>query len=223
MSHPYERSITLNGELLVISRLTTHLIEAFMATPSTTRENTLATDIKLTATQAEVLKAATYRPDGNIEPLPPALRGGARAKVIEGLLTRALITADNDSHLLTDAGYAAVGRKRKAPEPVTAEAQVNAAIADTEATAAQEKQAAAKRLLKVGVKGKPRTRENTKQALVIEMLRRSEGTTIRQIVEATGWQAHTVRGTFAGAFKKKLGLTLTSEKTEGSDRTYRIA
>ena len=59
------------------------------------------------------------------------------------------------------------------------------------------------------------------------MLRRKEGATIAQIVEATGWQPHTVRGAFAGALKKKLGLTVTSEKVEGAsgytgstDRTW---
>jgi Protein of unknown function (DUF3489) len=69
---------------------------------------------------------------------------------------------------------------------------------------------------------KPRTRDNSKQAQVIAMLKRAEGATITQICEATGWQSHTVRGTFAGAFKKKLGLELTSNKADGSERTYRI-
>ena len=54
------------------------------------------------------------------------------------------------------------------------------------------------------------------------MLRRNEGATIAQIVAATGWLPHTVRGAFAGALKKKLGLTVTSEKVEGQ-RVYRIA
>ena len=65
---------------------------------------------------------------------------------------------------------------------------------------------------------------------MIEMLKRPEGATIAQICEATGWQAHTVRGTFAGALKKKLGLTIVSEKIEGpagtpgaGQRLYRIA
>ena len=53
------------------------------------------------------------------------------------------------------------------------------------------------------------------------MLRRKEGATIAQIVAATGWQPHTVRGAFAGALKKKLGLTVTSEKVEGGERVYR--
>ena len=55
------------------------------------------------------------------------------------------------------------------------------------------------------------------------MLRRPEGATVKQLCEATGWQAHTVRGTFAGAFKKKLGISLTSEKAAGAERVYRAA
>ena len=55
------------------------------------------------------------------------------------------------------------------------------------------------------------------------MLRRPEGATVQQICETTGWQAHTVRGTFAGAFKKKFGLTITSDKPQGGERVYRIA
>lgn len=73
------------------------------------------------------------------------------------------------------------------------------------------------------IKAAPRTRENTKQAQIIDMLKRPEGATISQIVEVTGWQPHTVRGTFAGAFKKKLGLLIVSEKDSQANRVYRIA
>jgi transglutaminase/protease-like cytokinesis protein 3 len=64
-------------------------------------------------------------------------------------------------------------------------------------------------------------RSNSKQATVIALLSRPNGTTIATIMEATGWQQHSVRGFFAGVLRKKLGLTLQSEKTEG-DRIYRI-
>jgi len=52
------------------------------------------------------------------------------------------------------------------------------------------------------------------------MLHRPEGATLAQICACTGWQKHTVRGTFAGAFKKKLGLTIESTKETGGERIY---
>lgn len=57
---------------------------------------------------------------------------------------------------------------------------------------------------------------------VVEMMRRPEGATVQQMSEATGWQAHSVRGALAGSLKKKHGLTIVSEKGEAG-RVYRIA
>jgi len=63
--------------------------------------------------------------------------------------------------------------------------------------------------------------EGTKQALLVGMLGRAQGATIDEIVAATGWQPYTVRGTFAGALKTQLELTVASEKVEGLGRVYR--
>jgi hypothetical protein len=66
---------------------------------------------------------------------------------------------------------------------------------------------------------KPR---DSKQAQMIEMLKRPEGASIAEIVKAFGWQAHTVRGAISGALKKKLGLAVTSGKVDGRGRVYAI-
>jgi hypothetical protein len=62
----------------------------------------------------------------------------------------------------------------------------------------------------------------SKQAAVIALLRRPEGVTVGEIVSATGWQPHTVRGLFSGTLKKKLGLGLNSAAEAGRGRVYRI-
>ena len=79
---------------------------------------------------------------------------------------------------------------------------------------------------------KPTPRAGTKQALMIELLKRPEGATVEQIAAATGWQHHTIRGAISGALKKKLGLTVEATRTrevgpnktgaKGSSTVYRI-
>lgn len=65
-------------------------------------------------------------------------------------------------------------------------------------------------------------RAGSKQAKVIDLLKRPEGATIADVMAATGWQAHTVRGMFSGALKKQQGLMVISAK-EDRGRVYRIA
>lgn len=119
---------------------------------------------KLTHTQTAILNAAARRPDGNIEPLPPTLRGGARTKVIEGLLARELITKfhypDRIEYYLTDSGFAAIGHKRKLPAPTAPNPELEAAVTAAEAkwqADAVTKRDAADALQKVEVGLRPGT------------------------------------------------------------------
>jgi len=66
-------------------------------------------------------------------------------------------------------------------------------------------------------------REGSKTNQAIAMMKRPGGATLKQLMDAFGWQAHTVRGFVAGALTKKLGLTVASTKPEGGERTYSIA
>ena len=62
----------------------------------------------------------------------------------------------------------------------------------------------------------------TKQELVLTLLSRPQGASIEDIMQATDWQTHSVRGFLAGTVKKKLGFNLTSSKTNDDVRRYRI-
>jgi len=67
-----------------------------------------------------------------------------------------------------------------------------------------------------------KTRAHSKQMRVLGLLSRPSGATIAGIMQSTGWQPHSVRGFLAAVVRKKLGLKLVSEKTDGP-RVYRIA
>lgn len=158
---------------------------------------------KLTDTQIAILKAAAGRADGNIEPLPSNLRGGARTKVIEGLLARGLVAESEGSHRLTDAGCAAVGKRHPIQKGVQ---KLDAPDALTRSEPI------------------PRTlRPGTKLAAIIDAMRQPDGATIAQMMADTGWQAHSVRGAISGMVRKRLGYEVITEKGTDGQRAYRIA
>jgi len=65
-------------------------------------------------------------------------------------------------------------------------------------------------------------RQGTKAAKVLDLLKRTGGATLKELMKATGWQAHSVRGFLSGAVGKKMGLKVTSTKAEAEDRRYSV-
>ena len=185
------------------------------------------TTTNLTPAQHAILAKAINTSSGKIEWFPDNIKGGARKKVLDGMFNRALITTDGTDWFVAAEGYDALGMPRTGVNTGIGqwEANLDQIIANAEGTqaAASDPEMEAAVAAAEATWVKPRTRDNSKQAEVIRMLQRPEGATIGQICTATGWQAHTVRGTFAGAFKKKLGLTIVSDKPQGGERVYRIA
>ena len=188
---------------------------------------------KLTDTQRVILSAASQRTDRLALPLPKSLKGGAAHKVVNALIEKSLLKEvranrklgdpvwreNDEGHgltlIITDAGAEAIGVEPDTATQKTTEPEARppgtGAASETEAppttaTAPKER----------------KTRDGTKQALVIAMLRRPEGATLDELVAATEWSSHTVRGAMAGALKKKLGLIIESEKVDGRDRIYRV-
>lgn len=184
----------------------------------------------ITERQLDLITRAHCDANGLIEPLLE-LKGGAKLKMIASLASRHLIEQADGEWRLTRTAIAIIKGEAKAeevlPSPVAADNATEENAIATTATAAATTPAP---LATPASDCAPTGRGHSKQALVIEMLKRPEGVSIAQICEATGWQAHTVRGTFAGALKKKLGLNIVSEKIEGpagtpgaGQRLYRIA
>ena len=73
-----------------------------------------------------------------------------------------------------------------------------------------------------GAKKAAGARDGSKTAKVLELLKRKDGATLAEIMKATDWQAHSVRGFISGTLGKKMGLTVTSTKAEDGERNYSI-
>ena len=160
----------------------------------------METLLKLSPAQSLLLRTAARRADGRVIP-PDTLRGGARAKVLTALLQRGWIEPADDGHVLTDAGYAAIGQQRPMPPD---DVQPMDTTDDLQ--------------LLDGIPVRP----GSKLAALVVALRRPQGSTSLQLMLATGWQPHTVRGAISGMLRKKLGLNVVLAHNKSGERVYRV-
>ncbi len=175
---------------------------------------------KLTETQTIILRAGAQRSENIALPLPKGLAGAAAKMAVTKMIEHGwlqevdanirkgepLRRETGDGHgttlAVTEAGLLAIGI-----EPMVV--KTTAAIHDGVEAEPEVKH--------------PTLRTGTKQALLISMLQRPEGTTMQEIIAVTGWQAHSARGAMSGALgKKKLGLVVVSTKDDARGRVYRI-
>ncbi|MBC9248440.1 DUF3489 domain-containing protein [Paracoccus sp. 11-3] len=173
--------------------------------------------LKLTDTQTLILNRASARPGNLALPLPEGLHGAA-AKMAIGKMIKLGFIEEVDANLrrneplwretgdghgttliATDSGLDAIGI-----DPVVVRTMAGLRDAKPGAIAAAQ-------------------RPGTKQAQLIAMLQAPEGASIAEIAEATGWQHHSIRGAISGSLKKKLGLTVTSEKLTERGRVYKLS
>jgi hypothetical protein len=86
---------------------------------------------------------------------------------------------------------------------------------------AGRKSSSAKKAPKGGKKAGT-ARDGSKAAKILDLLKRPDGATLKELMKATGWQAHSVRGFLSGTVGKRMGLKITSTKGEDGERSYSI-
>jgi Protein of unknown function (DUF3489) len=185
---------------------------------------------KLSDTQAVILSAASQRDDGAVLPLPETLKikGGAVNKVLGSLKAKSLIEhrgsrrGDNPPPLrITRAGLEAIGIEPEDAGDIQRGATERARLADAADVEGRAPRSGPPADTQPDAAETRTPRAGTKQARMIELLKRPEGATVEQIAAATGWQHHTIRGAISGALKKKLGLAVetTRNREVGPDKT----
>ena len=188
---------------------------------------------KLTETQSIILSRAATRPGNLAMPLPEGLHGAAAKMAVNRMITNGWVEevdADirkgeplwretGDGHgttlIVTEAGLAAIGI-----EPVVANTLTN--LRKAQLKLASKPEDAPATTLDPEARKPIAIRAGTKQAEIIALIQRPEGASIAEIVEATGWLAHSARGLISGGLKKKLNLPITAEKVAGRGTVYKL-
>ena len=174
---------------------------------------------KLNDTQLMILSAASQRRDFSVYPLPKSVKNGDGLKHLKKLLSLRMVdeveaVADapvwrthedgyNVTLILADEGFRALGVEREAVKT------------------SRQRQPVKKNSMAPKSTAPAARRTDSKQAAMIVLLQRANGTTIDELAQTTGWQRHSVHGVMSGVLRKKLGLNIISEAGPHG-RTYRI-
>jgi hypothetical protein len=182
---------------------------------------------KLSDTALVILAAACQREGARVLPLTANLKGGAVNVVLGSLHKRGLIEdvpagtdddvwAEQDGMPValraTSAAFEALGIEGRADMPEAVPSRTPKAQGHNAHRAPSAQKEA----------GGVAPKRETKQDMLIGMLRRPDGATVAEIMAVTGWLAHSICGAIAGALRKRLGLDVGSEKVEGRGRVYRL-
>jgi hypothetical protein len=198
---------------------------------------------KLTDAQRVTLAAAAARGSGLVLPLPKSLgdNRGTLGIILKSLLSRKLVVErlsqpgeevwrDTEELGRTTLVLSAEGMQVMGIDPAGDELQydhvgdlVSDGDSSSSSTASTARSGAPAATSGTKIVTTPAPRDGTKLSALIAALWNAEGATIAELMEATGWQAHSVRGAMSGNLKKKLSLAVTSEVVENRGRVYRIA
>jgi hypothetical protein len=191
---------------------------------------TKMTTTKITKIQRGVLAAAARRNDYAAWPIRDSkLNTGSATRVMKQLVRLGLVNekpatakaptwregedGERLMAVITDAGLAAIGML-----PAGKAGRRSSAIGKTAPVAAKRAAVAT-----VSHDEPRRPRPGSKLAILVALLEREGGATVDEMVAATGWQPHSVRGVMSGTLAKKFAMQVVSEKIEGRDRTYRAS
>lgn len=157
----------------------------------------------ISPTQHAILKAAAKLPKEDVRQHMGELKSPAiREKVLQSMIKNGLVKeaeeGDGVIYVITQAAITNFGGRRGRVQKPSGEPKK----------------------VKTETTGAPKA---TKQQMIIDMLSRKDGATFEQMMEATGWQRHSLHGAIAGSLRKKLGLVIESEKNTTGERVYRIA
>ncbi|MHA6729705.1 DUF3489 domain-containing protein [Devosia sp. A369] len=168
----------------------------------------------LTDTQRVILAHAGSRDDRRVLPAPKTLNKNAGAIALS---LRATLASGLIDEILAGTGDVAWGRT-EGGEPTTlvinAFGLASIGVSDTEGTNHSA-------TLSLTYSATP-PRPGSKLALLVDRLSHADGATIDDLVVATGWQKHSVRGAMSGALKTRRRLEVTSQLVDGKGRVYRI-